>query len=297
MARLDKKNNANSITLGNDIELMILDVNQNKIVNAIPVIKRDKHDPIILGDTKFYHDNILAEFTITPYKTKQEMVTRFHDTFQKIQNHLGDKYRLVAKAAHEFDKVELDKDIRSEEIGCMPSFDAWAMGVNNPTPFENGWRSTGFHWHIGSPILASNFDARIETIKMMDCCVGVPSVLFENDETEVYRRKKYGQLGDHRNPVWGTEFRVLSSAILASREATELVYDLIDFALTNIKNNNTKRILSSVNVGEMKEAINHCNKKVAENILQKINMPKQLIDRIRTNYKKDFYNSWGLAVN
>ena len=63
------------ITFGNDIEMMLQDASNGNIVNAIPVLKRDKFNPIKLGNgVNLYFDNMLAEFTIKPYRNKEQML-------------------------------------------------------------------------------------------------------------------------------------------------------------------------------------------------------------------------------
>lgn len=284
------------LSLGHDCELFIEEVKSGTIVNAIPVCApHNKDNPIDLGNgVTGYNDNMLYEFTLKPYKTKQEMVTIFHDAFSRIKKHLGKDYRLVAKAAHEFPQAEIDKDPKSLEIGCLSSYNCWDVCVNDPKPFDNGWRSSGMHIHLGAKDLVNSFENRINLICALDICLGVPSVIFENDKTEIYRRQRYGTAGDHRNPKHGSEYRVLSSAVLNSKENMELTYDLVDYALSFVKTNTVQSLIDKIDKTEVRRAINEYDADLSSKIIKQIGMPDNLVKRIYKKQNKDLYSSWKL---
>ena len=61
-----------------------------------------------------YPDNVLIEARFPPCNTKEKFLNKFKTVFSRIQEKLGDKYKLVAKAAHNYDKEEL-KDPKALE--------------------------------------------------------------------------------------------------------------------------------------------------------------------------------------
>ena len=72
------------VTRGQDPEAFIQRASDGKIMSAIPILKRDKHNPIDLGDgIKIYADNSQIEFSMRPYQEKNEMLTTFKTIFSR----------------------------------------------------------------------------------------------------------------------------------------------------------------------------------------------------------------------
>lgn len=288
------KNNKIKYSYGNDIELCLWDKKQKRMVSAITVLKRDKHDPISLGDgINLYHDNLLAEVSFPPYYSKKEMFKRFKTVFSRIQKHIGNNYKIVPKASHVYDDKEL-QDPKALEAGCSVNYNAYTVNCNPPTKFEGGLRSSGFHCHVGGAKYLMDFQSRIDTIKLMDIFVGVANVIVDKDKTTKERRKLYGAASEHRPTNFGLEYRPLSPGILRSKKATELTFDLINHTLKQVEQGNTKKILESVDSKMVIEAINNCDRKLSKKILEKVGMPQNLMKRINAKYKFDFYKSWKL---
>ena len=109
------------IGIGSDPECFLFDNEENRIVSAIPVLKRDKYDPIDFGGGyKMYYDNAQVEFTIPPSYSKSEFINTFKSAFGKMDEYLkgnfGDRYKLVAQASHTFDDEQLTHE-QSKVIG------------------------------------------------------------------------------------------------------------------------------------------------------------------------------------
>ena len=180
-----------TITYGSDPEFHLWDNQKKRIVSAIPVVKTDKNRPVHLGGgIHAYADNVLIETSFPPADNKKQFIGRFRAAFDKMQNFIGDRYRLLPKAAHKYHKDEL-KDPKSWEIGCSPNFDAYKCSMNNPLPFQDGLRTGSCHFHIGHKSLI-DFSTRIDTIKLLDIFLGCASVIFDTDKTSKARRKYYG---------------------------------------------------------------------------------------------------------
>lgn len=283
-------------SFGNDVEFCILNVETGKIESAIELLGRDKYNPIDLGDgIKWYYDNLLGETAFPPYYSKQEMFERFTTVFQKIQDSLGAKYRLLPKAAHTFEAAQADNDI-ARQIGCSLEYNAKEMTVVVSTPFETPTRTTGGHWHLGHEKLL-DFDTRRNTILVLDIILGCASVIFDKDETNLIRRDKYGKAHSHRPTPFGLEYRVLASSFLVNKEMTELCFDLINYVLTFVENDNLQDLINKVNMDDVTKAINTCDTSLSRNILKQVNLPQCIMERINKTYKNDFYGSWEININ
>lgn len=294
------------VTFGADPELMLFSTEENKIVSSIPVLKQDKNNPIDLGDgIKMYADNVLVETAFPPSKTKEGMLTLMQTVFSRMQEKLGDKYRLLPKAAHIFEPAQLkiEHGIDPFEIGCVPSIDVYEQAVLMPNGFPDGLRTGSFHIHLGNQDYNKKkngghfltFNSRENTIKLMDVFVGCASILFDKDESSVTRRKLYGQAGNFRITPYGIEWRTLGNYALTSRTLTEFVLDLVGHVVSHVNNGTEQDILKLVDPTVVREAINTCNIKLAEDILIKALLPANLLAAAKADYGvPDFNKSWGI---
>lgn len=286
------------ITWGSDPELMILNKKKGQIVSSIHILKTDKHNPIVIDEKdkiKIYADNVLLEAAFNPCNSKQEMIQRFRKVFMNTQAHLGSNFKLVPQAAFEFSKDELKPGygIDPMEIGCTPSYNAWEKKVNEPNPFVGGLRTGSCHFHIGNPELCG-FDTRLNLIKILDINLGSSFVIVDKDETSPTRRKWYGGASEHRPTQYGAEYRVLSPYVLRNPEMVELALDLIDYSVEQIKDGTATNIINSINPEMVQNAINKCDRDLAEQVLVASKMPEHFVKRIKQNYDSDFYKNWAI---
>lgn len=295
------KNKNIQATLGSDPELCLFNRTKKKIVSAIPVLKNDKYSPADLGNgIRMYADNVLVETAFPPCNSKQHILDTLADVFNRMQKRLGDKFGLVPKAAHVYDKSEL-KDKKAWEAGCDPNFNAYA-GMVNPAPsFTNGLRTGSFHIHIGNKhyetdeTTLSTFDGRHDVIKLLDVLVGVPSIVFDKDESSSQRRALYGKSGEFRPTPYGVEYRVLGNFALRSPKCTELVFDLVDYAIEHIKKGSFIDVLKLADEKDVRATIDNNDAKLGLSVLKKVKLPSSLLKRIQKDYDADFSKSWGLA--
>jgi len=284
--------------IGFDPEYFLQDLKTGKIESAIPILKNDKNSPIKLGKGLLaYADNCLLEHTVPVSSSKEEMLVNIKNAFTKIQkNVLGNKYKLVSKAAHKFD-IEQLKDKKSFEIGCSSSFNVWDECVTPRQEFADTTRTSAGHIHISHPKLA-DFKIKELAIKLLDVIVGNSLVVLNQDETAPIRRNLYGKSGEFRMEGTRIEFRVPDSFYLRSPQTTELAYDLIEYTMDKVFNGGAEEILSSIDVKEQRESINLCKKDLAMNTLvNKVKLTDELLKRVTANYgEMDLYKNWGIKI-
>lgn len=288
----------NKFGFGNDFEAFIYSHKEKKIVNAIHVLEgHGKDNPIHLGNgVDLFYDNMLLEFNFQPYFSKEEMIERLRDAFQRVVSYLGIDYTLILKAGHTFEEAQVDSD-EARLIGCMPSFDAYTVSVVTNEPFESPFRSSGGHWHISGK-LVEPFDPKLNAVKLADIYLGCTNVLcVGSDKTEVQRRKIYGKSGNHRCPAHGGyEYRSLSSSFLNSKPLTELTFDLLNFSLAQIENGSDAQILASVQTGLVRSAIDECDQNKAMDVLKAVQLPQEFMSRVMEKRDMNFYGSWNLET-
>jgi hypothetical protein len=292
-------------TIGGDPEIYIAKPN-GEIQSSIPVLKRDKHNPIILDkgqQIKIYADNSLLEASFAPADNKKDFVNRFKTAFQKTQNYLGKNHRIVVKSAHFFKENELEAahGIDPLQVGCNPEFSFWEKKINELGEFTDTMRSGSSHIHLGADILKASLENKENALKMVEIYLGLSSILWDNDETSVIRRKKYGTSGSFRITPWGCESRFMSNYMLNSPSLVELTYDLVEYSLSHIFNNTYQKVLDLIDTKEVQNAINNCDKALAEKLLKQANLPKELFSRVKKESKKKystdtFYKNWNIKV-
>ena len=281
-------------TIGSDPELMLINRKSGKIVSSLPFLP-DKYNPVELKNgIRVYSDNILVEASFPPVETKEAFIGIFRDTFAQTKKHLGDEFGLIPLASYVYDDSEL-KDDKAWEIGCTANFNSYTESMNPTASFVNGLRTGSAHIHIGNKKLC-DFDMRHKAIRLLDIFVGCASVIFDKEkEASKARRKYYGAAGEFRPTKYGLEYRVLSPFVLRSPELVDLAYDLINYTMSIIENDETDNVLSLVNPKKVQDAINQCSVSAARKILVAAKIPKELICRIEKEYETDnFEKNWGI---
>lgn len=286
-------NLAGGMTLGSDPELMLWDRHQGRFVSSIPVLKKDKHNPIDLGDgAKMYADNVLVETSFPPSNSRGGFLKTIQVTLGKMQAHLGERYNLVPKSAHVFDEREL-QDKKAKESGCNDNFDVYAQKKGPPPPFKDGLRTGSFHIHMGHEVLLDPV-VKDKMVKVLDIFLGCASIVFDGDESSPMRRSLYGKAGEFRPTAYGVEYRVLGNFALRSPKTTELVVDLVEHSFGHILNGTAEGLLEKINPYDVQNAINQNMKGLAKSVLAKAGVNGQTMVRIGKTYKQSFYPAWGI---
>ena len=289
------------VTIGGDPEIFIQD-GKGKVQSSIPILQKDKHDPIILDkkrNIKLYADNSLSEFAFAPGESKEEFIGRYRLAFQRGQeylNQIGQKHRFLVQSAHTFEPNELEAafGIDPMQVGCSPEFDFYKICTNDLGAFENSMRSGSSHIHVGHPDL-TEFNLRHEALRTIEIFLGCASVIWDNDPTSLERRQKYGKAGSFRPTSYGFETRFMSNYMLNSPKLVGLAYDLIRHSLIHVFNGTHKDVIAAVNEEDVKNAINQCNKTLAEKVLKTAKLPKPLLQQTyKTPKKFNFNKEWAI---
>lgn len=283
------------ITLGSDPELHLFDHERGRIVSSIPVLKTDKHDPILLpGEVRLYADNVLSEIAHPPVFTSDEAVAKFRDIFSLVRDYLGRRYSLVAQAAHTYDAEEVSHP-KAREAGCNPNFDCYREEENPKLEFTDGMRTGSFHVHLGHEKLVTMTD-KANAAKLMDVYVGCASILFDKDPTALARRKYYGRAGEFRPTDYGVEWRVLGNFPLRTPEMTKLVFDLVMWATSHIDNGTMLDVLKMNGIQhDTQLAINTCDASLARHVLVNAGLPHTLMSRAEREYATPAMEiAWGI---
>ncbi len=291
-------------SIGGDPEIFLTNA-AGEIMSSIPVLKHDKYDPIVLDaskEIKLYADNSLAEMAFAPSYNKKDFVETYRQAMQKAQSHLGKGFRLKIQSAHYFKENELEAafGIDPLQVGCNPEYSHWRKEVNELGAFENTMRSGSSHVHVGHPLLEDH-DNKGRALAVIEVFLGCSSILWDNDKSSLERRKKYGKSGSFRPTGYGFETRFMSNYMLNSPKLVELTYDLIEYSLSHIFNNTDEKVMKSVNIEDVQNAINNCDKALAEKVLTQAGLPENLFARVKEQAAKkystkDFYSNWKIKI-
>ncbi len=273
------------LTIGSDPEWFVRNKKTGKIVSSIPLIKNTKHNPINLGDGfTFYTDNVAVEGTIPPAESKEEFIKNLEMLKNKINERLAKhNCEVVPIASNLFAKDQL-RDPGANEIGCNPFFLSHSLEMAEPPRLPDGYRSSGFHWHIGrknyKKLREDEFlidpMSKAKVINYCDYFVGIASVLFDNSKESISRKSIYTQTsGSHRPTPYGAEYRPLSSNCMRSKELIGLIYDLTLMAVDAANEDK----LINVNEGEVVDCINKHQRDVAIRLLPSV-VSQDVIKRI-----------------
>lgn len=281
-------------TFGTDPEFVLIEEETNRIVSAIPVLRRSKENKIDLKDgAKIYYDNILAEANIDPSNDKNELKARLRDLYQKSRAILK-KHRLGAVASHEFAK-EFCRSKKAREFGCAPELDIYEGGVSVFPPDNVGnFRSAGGHIHIGG-LEEYSFGEKFPLIPLMDLYVGLPSVLLDNDPSSVPRKILYGKAGRFRNTEYGIEYRVLSNFWLSKPELADVIYDLTMQAVSCFQEKQYEQLQMS-HIEDVRRIINEGDKRgaaelVAESSLSD-NLKQTIFNLSEEPHSENVFQNW-----
>ena len=227
------------ISFGSDPEFMLID-KRGKYKSAIGIVPGSRDEKHKIGKHDFYFDNVLAECAINPGYSKEEVIENFRNCFQ-LYAKLVSPYKLVLKAAQKYSKEELQHPA-AIEIGCKREACAYLLDWIEPDEdmfLRTNWRSAGGHVHIGNETLKESFN-RIRTTRMLDLFLGVPSIYLDCDKSTKKRKELYGQAGRFREPSHGLEYRSLGNFWLCSPDLVRLVYDLVEFTVNFVNNDEDK---------------------------------------------------------
>lgn len=246
-------------TIGTDPEFFLKKKECGKLVSAIPYIKGTKENPESLpSGGKLQFDNVAVEFATVPATDGKDLVDKIRETFKEVLVRIPEGHELEVKASANFDDDQLDCD-EAQEFGCDPDFDAWIPAENDPPTCTNlNFRSCGGHIHVGkaeddgNDFLIDDW-GKICLVRIMDSIHGLISVILDNSDEAIDRRKLYGKAGCHR-PVRldsgglydGVEYRVLSNFWLKSPELVMLMDSLTQDALKLVREEKHDELIEAI---------------------------------------------------
>lgn len=285
---------------GADPELMLINP-EGGLISAIGKVPGTKTRPRKVKSGAVQHDNVMAEFNISPANDSEEFENNMRDVLKALAEMVAPN-RLTVRASADFPEEAL-RDRKARIFGCDPDFNSWTLSLNQ-IPAEaaaSPFRSAGGHLHIGKkPATAELLDnpyGKIEVVKMLDVFVGIPSVILDPDPTAPARRSLYGRAGAHRPKPYGVEYRALGNFWVRSPSLAILVYELADVAVRRTLEGTSETIIRAVGAGEVQETINNSDNKKARSIFRKLirYIPKETMARIQAAEAKiDLYQAWGL---
>jgi hypothetical protein len=217
---------------GSDPEFMVVD-DYNQLRSAINILKAPKKAPIKIGRCTFYYDNVLAECTMPPGKTKKDVVENIGYVLGRYSELLA-PYRLITRASGCYPTSELLHK-HAKLSGCKP--EACAYKIDNIRPSavrskikKGTLRTAGGHIHLGTDLGKKHISC-LMLVRMLDLFLAIPSMYMDHDETTMKRKTLYGVAGRYRQPPHGVEYRSLGNFWLSSPKLVEIVYDLCSFAI------------------------------------------------------------------
>lgn len=247
-----------NITIGADPEKFVHD--GSEFVCADGMIQGTKDKPFAVENGAVQVDGMAVEFNINPAANKDQFLNNLKSVMTQLDAMLPSHSTVACPTADFSVEVMEAAPEKAKELGCDADYNAWKDGEANPTP--NGdvlFRTGAGHIHIGwgSDIDTSDpahILACSQVCKQLDLYLGVPSVLFDNDDR---RRELYGKAGAMRVKPYGVEYRVLSNAWLESDSLMEWVYDSTIKALSNLMEKGleaTEDIVSVINSSDVAKA-------------------------------------------
>jgi len=279
-----KNNLIDGMTLGADPELMLFDNKKGRIVSSIPVVGRDKHDPVDLGDgIRMYADNVLVEVAFPPANNKGGFIETIRTAIARMSEALGAGFRLLPKTSHVYPESEL-RNKKAVESGCNENFDVYGRTKGPPPPFNGGLRTGSFHVHIGHNQLLDPRN-KDRMVRLLDIYLGCASIVFDNDETSHARRSLYGKAGEFRPTPYGVEYRVLGNFALRSPRVTELVVDLVQFSVDKLISGQADKIIGSIDQANVQNAINSNMRGLAKSVLKSGGLDASLFSGVNKTYK------------
>ena len=308
-------------SFGTDPEFMI--TRDGQYFSAISLVPSTKYERHKIGDGEFYHDNVMAECAVPPSKTKEDTINNIGTVLRDYAT-LIRPFQLKIQASQDYPTSELQHP-EAKKIGCDPEWDVYSLKVVKPPEEEfitNPLRTAGGHIHLGCKLAQDEFQGYF-IVRMLDLCLGLPSIYLDNDPSSKARRKIYGNAGRFRVPKWGIEYRSLGNFWLASPDLVGLVYDICDFVLDFVRKEKYYSLWSvdkdklydpnswydenwtpadcyhctGYNLADLRSAIDDSDRDKGEQfcpLLKKI-MPHRLINRLENIHPTyDFYKEWNI---
>lgn len=224
-----------NITIGCDPELFLQN-EKGEIVSAHNLIPGSKAAPFKTKYGAIQVDGVAAEINTTPTDRYDYFNMYIRETLNDVQTRVPE-HRLLFQPVAVFGKEYFDSlpdDVKL--LGCDPDYNAWTGQVNPAPSCDTYMRTAAGHVHIGwtnvdNPMDESHFeDCRI-LAKQLDYCLGVYTLLWDNDSR---RRQMYGRAGAFRSKTYGLEYRTPSNMWLRHESLWTQVFSMAYTAIDGL---------------------------------------------------------------
>lgn len=189
-----------------------------------------KEEPLETPHGSVQVDGIALEANIRPSKNMKEFMVNTYGVLSDLEDIIRRKHNtfrlLIEPTAHLPERFfrSLPPEVRT--LGCNPDYNAYTEKINLRPQGNVPFRTAAGHVHIGwtegqAPDNKDHFNLCCQLAKQLDYYLGLPSILWDSDQT---RRGLYGQAGAFRPKRYGMEYRVLSNRWLANKKWAAYVY-------------------------------------------------------------------------
>lgn len=229
-------------TFGCDPELFLIDTFTGKVVSAEGIVPGTKAEPYKVQGGALQVDGMAAEFNIDPADNFKTFNSRIDLVLRQLRSLIGERYEFSFAPSVVFAEDVWDKaPDTAKELGCTPDFNAWTGDVNPPPelPDNPRLRTASGHLHIGwthDEDLTNEDHIKNcrDLVQQFDWYLGAWSLKMDSDPT---RRLLYGKAGACRYKPYGVEYRVLSNFWLTTRDRRMAVWNRMQRALVDMRNN------------------------------------------------------------
>lgn len=269
-----------AFTIGADPEVALVDITSGTLKSAIGLIKgtKCKPEPFDNGGN-IQRDNVAAEFGIAPSDNSVGFLAAIRGTMERMLEYLPKNIQFVKAAAIDFPASELEHP-EAKEFGCDPDYNAWDWGAPFLCSKEDKrsvglLRSFGGHIHVGYVEGSGNdflndYLGKMALIQVMDCLLGIYSVIADDTTGSQRRRELYGKAGAFRSTPYGVEYRVLSNFWIFDDNLVNRMYDLVDKSLTIMRNGKYDDLIEAVGPENIQNCINTGNREQAHELWEKV---------------------------
>lgn len=253
--------------MGADVEVFVRDYATGDLDSAIKYIPGTKKNPQKTDHGYIQHDNVMAEFNITPHTRRDGFVVNTLQVIRDLQVALAEHHKEILIKPSAVFPADLLEHPEAQRIGCEPDFNVWALDVEYKIDALQlgNMRTCGGHIHIGWDHIGDVRPAdQLAVVQACDLYLGLPSVLLDNDKT---RRKYYGQAGHFRAKSYGIEYRVLSNFWIKTQEhmgwaarQTRAAYEASSILRDQISPDDMKAVVAAINTSDKEQAEKLCDK-------------------------------------
>lgn len=230
-----------SLVIGADPEFLVRDNRTGSFISVHDLLPGTKKAPHRYKSGAIQVDGVSAEININPATSSAMFINNINQIRTYLINRLGPTYSIEATPFAAFTQDYFDQlPDSAKELGCMPDFNAWDNGAENPPPVDIGpFRTGAGHIHIGW----LNNDRRnmndpdhrndcIALVKQLDYYIGIHTLRYDPDGR---RRSLYGRAGAFRIKPYGVEYRVPSNAWLKDEILMSWIFRAAQAAYFDLK--------------------------------------------------------------